>query len=98
MKRPDFSLPAKEKSLFFRGCLIVKCKPCDTFLRTDAFKKEFFTINGFYLGRYWEKGPQKTLYVPASILKEGKNEVIVFESDGIIGEPIIEFTEQSDLG
>lgn len=98
LNKLDFSFPAKEKSLFFRGYLNVKGKPCDTFLRTDAFKKGFVTINGFNLGRYWEKGPQKTLYVPASILKEGKNEVIVFESDGIIGEPIIEFTEQSDLG
>ena len=94
----DFSLPSKEESCFYRGCLQVKGKPCDTFLRTDAFKKGFVTINGFNLGRYWEKGPQKTLYVPASVLKEGKNEVIVFESDGIAGKPIIEFTAQPDLG
>jgi beta-galactosidase len=39
------------------------------------------TVNGFNLGRYWEIGPQQTLYVPAPMLKKGKNEIIVFESD-----------------
>jgi beta-galactosidase len=40
-------------------------------------------VNGFNLGRYWNPaGPQKTLYLPAPILREGKNEIIVFESDG----------------
>ena len=42
----------------------------------------FVVINGFNIGRYFNPaGPQKTLYVPAPILKEGRNEIIVFESD-----------------
>ena len=35
-------------------------------------------INGFNIGRYWNRGPQKTLYVPAPLLKSGKNEVRLF--------------------
>ena len=41
------------------------------------------TVNGFNLGRYWNVGPQKTLYVPAPLLREGENEVIVFDQQGL---------------
>ncbi len=50
------------------------------------------------MGKYWEIGPQKTLYVPSSVLKKGKNEIIVFESDGLKGEPTIEFVDTPILG
>ena len=30
-------------------------------------------INGYHLGRYWNIGPQKTLFVPAPYLKSGSN-------------------------
>ena len=45
-----------------------------------------------------EIGPQKHLYVPASLLKKGKNEVVVFESDGIKGAPEIEFFDYPSIG
>ena len=57
----------------------------------------FVTVNGFNLGRYWEIGPTKTLYVPAPILKEGRNEIIVFESDGATSKTV-EFFDHPDLG
>ena len=63
----------------------------------DSFTKGFVTVNGFNLGRYWEIGPQVSLYVPASVLKEGENEIIVFESDGIKGEPAVEFKSYPTL-
>ena len=73
-------------------------KPCDSFLRLDNFRKGFVMINNFNIGRYWEIGPQKALYVPAGVLKEGKNEIVVFESDGIKGKAEAEFTDVPDLG
>jgi len=86
-----------EKSAFYRGYFdIDECK--DTFLKLDNFTKGFVTINGFNLGRYWEIGPQKTLYVPASVLKNGRNEIIVFESDGIKGKAEAEFCDKPILG
>ena len=33
-------------------------------------------INGFNLGRYWNIGPQETLYVPADLVKED-NEIVI---------------------
>ncbi len=88
----------KENSLFCRGYMEIKEQPKDTFLRLDNFTKGFVTVNGFNIGRYWEIGPQKTLYIPASILKQGTNEIIVFESDKIKNAPQIEFCDTPDIG
>ncbi len=86
-----------EKSAFYRGYFNIE-NPKDTFLKLDNFTKGFVVINGFNLGRYWEIGPQQTLYVPASVLKDGENEIIVFESDGLKGDAEIEFVDTPILG
>lgn len=80
---------------FYKGEIEVD-EICDTFLRTDGFKKGFVLINGFNIGRYWEIGPQKTLYVPASLLKRGKNEVMIFDADGAVALDA-EFVAQQEL-
>lgn len=37
-------------------------------------------LNGFNLGRYWsEAGPQRSLYAPAPLWREGTNEVVILE-------------------
>lgn len=87
----------KENCSFYRGFFDVD-EPCDTFLRTDNFTKGFVVINGFNVGRFWEIGPQKTLYVPQSLLVNGKNEIIVFESDRVKATPSVVFTDKPDLG
>lgn len=51
----------------------------DTYLDMSKWGKGCVWINGHNLGRYWEIGPQQTIYVPAEWLKKGKNELIVFE-------------------
>lgn len=55
---------------------------CDTFLDTEGFGKGCAFINGFNLGRFWEIGPQKRLYVPAPLIRKGRNTVIIFETEG----------------
>ncbi len=87
----------EEKSVFLKGSFTVD-KICDTFLRLDKFTKGFVVINGFNIGRYWEIGPQQTLYVPASLLNKGENEIVIFESDGLKGAPEIEFVDTPILG
>ena len=82
---------------FLKGNLHIEGKPCDTFLRTDGFGRGFVTVNGFNLGRYHSIGPTRTLYVPAPMLREGDNEIIVFESDGQ-RESFVCFTDKADLG
>lgn len=86
----------KEKSAFYKGYVEID-EAKDTFLKLDNFTKGFVVLNGFNLGRYWEIGPQRTLYVPASVLKTGRNEIVVFESDGIKGSPVVEFCDKPIL-
>jgi beta-galactosidase len=54
----------------------------DTFLSLPGWQKGVAWINGFCLGRYWKRGPQKTLFLPAICLHEGQNEIILFEEQG----------------
>ncbi|MBR2460799.1 MAG: beta-galactosidase, partial [Clostridia bacterium] len=83
---------------FLRGSLRIDDTPKDTFLRLPGFHKGFVKINGFNLGRYWnDRGPQRTLYVPAPVLRRGENEIVVFESDGY-SSPTVEFQNTPDLG
>lgn len=54
----------------------------DTFLDTEGFGRGCAFVNGFNLGRFWEIGPQKRLYIPAPLLKKGANEIVLFETEG----------------
>jgi len=51
----------------------------DTYLDMSAWGKGVVWLNGHNLGRYWNVGPQQTLYIPAEWLIKGKNELIVLE-------------------
>ncbi|MGA8340488.1 MAG: beta-galactosidase [Candidatus Sulfotelmatobacter sp.] len=53
----------------------------DTFLDTRGWGKGAVWINGHALGRFWNLGPQQTLYVPAPWLRKGINEVTIFAQD-----------------
>jgi beta-galactosidase len=70
-----------EGPCFYRAVFNVD-NPADTFLDTTSFTKGEVWLNGRALGRVWNVGPQKTLYVPAPWLKKGANEVIVFDLKG----------------
>lgn len=54
----------------------------DTFLDLSGFGKGCAFINGFHLGRFWDIGPQKRLYLPGPLLKKGKNTILIFETEG----------------
>jgi beta-galactosidase len=56
--------------------------PCDSFLALPGWTKGIAWINGFNLGRYWERGPQTALYIPGPVLRSGRNELIVLELHG----------------
>jgi len=81
---------------FYRGTFDVE-QPADTFLDTTHLGKGQLWINGHALGRFWNIGPQKTLYLPGPWLKKGKNEVLVFDVDGTSGE-ILEGLTKANLG
>ena len=58
-------------------------KSTTLFLDTHGWGKGFAFVNGFFLGRYWSNGPQRTLYVPQPVVRAGVNTVVVLELDGV---------------
>jgi beta-galactosidase len=81
---------------FYRGRFSVT-DPEDTFLALPGWTKGVCWVNGYNLGRYWHTGPQRTLYVPAPLLMEGQNELIVLELHGT-ERRTVEFRDRPDLG
>lgn len=78
--------------VFLRGNFSIKETPVDTFLYTVGWGKGVAYINGYNLGRYWPlAGPQKTLYVPGSLLNKGDNELIILELEYIPKSRSMEF-------
>lgn len=57
-------------------------KPGDTFIDMSTWGKGLVYVNGHALGRFWEIGPQQTLYCPGCWLKKGENEIIIFDIVG----------------
>ena len=57
-------------------------KTGDTFLDMSSWGKGLVWVNGRAMGRFWEIGPQQTLYVPGCWLNEGDNEIIVLDLKG----------------
>jgi beta-galactosidase len=51
----------------------------DSFLDMGAWSKGVVWVNGRNLGRFWDAGPQRSLYLPAPWLREGRNEIVVLD-------------------
>ncbi|SDS33327.1 glycoside hydrolase family 35 protein [Microterricola viridarii] len=66
--------------VFGRTTLTVD-EPADGFIALPGWGKGFVWLNGFLLGRYWERGPQVTLYAPAPLWRTGENEIVVLEME-----------------
>ncbi|MFF7749975.1 beta-galactosidase family protein [Streptomyces sp. NPDC007971] len=62
----------------YRGTVTVRGAG-DARLELPDWTRGFAWVNGFGLGRYWSVGPQRSLYVPGPVLREGENEVWVLE-------------------
>lgn len=51
----------------------------DTFFDMTNWSKGMVWVNGYAIGRFWEIGPQQTLYMPGCWLKKGENEIIILD-------------------
>lgn len=91
----DFSLEGGKYPLFMRGHFKAQSQN-DCFVHLDGFKKGCVYINGFNIGRYWEIGPQRALYIPGVLLKD-ENEIIILELEGC-EKAEVEITAEPDLG
>ena len=63
---------------FWRATVKVE-QPGDCFLDMHPWGKGFVWVNGHNLGRYWNIGPQQTMYVPGPWLKAGDNEIVILD-------------------
>ena len=82
-----------DKPCFYKGVLNIDGEPCDTFLDCESFTKGVIFVNGENMGRCWDIGPLKTVYIPAPILKKGENIIEVFELHKLKNENI-KFTDR----
>lgn len=71
--------------------------PADLFLDTSEWGKGIAWVNGFSLGRYWRRGPQQTLYVPAPVTRAGRNELVILELE-VLAEARATFVAGLSLG
>lgn len=97
VEKIDFSKEYQEKTPAFYRFVFEVEEAGDTFLDFEGWGKGCAFINGFNLGRFWEIGPQKRLYIPAPLLKKGKNEIIIFETDGKVCDTI-SLKDEPDVG
>jgi len=86
-----------------RGVLTVNdIEPADTFFDFDCsdgcqdWLHGVVIVNGFNVGRYWQAGPQKSLYIPGPLLQQGDNEIVVFEN--YLGSDVMKFTDVPNYG
>lgn len=76
----DYSIKSSKYPLFMKGTF--KATPNkECFVDMKGFTKGYVFVNGKNLGRYWNVGPQRTLYLPGAWLKE-ENEIVILELDG----------------
>ena len=80
----------------FAGAEFALTTAADAHLALPGFGKGFAWVNGFLLGRYWEIGPQVTLYIPAPLLRSGTNRITVLELER--SGTHLELRDQPDLG
>jgi beta-galactosidase len=69
----------------------------DLYLSTAGLGKGIAWINGFCIGRYWSRGPQRTLYVPGPVTRQAENELIILELHSTASDAAV-FLSVSDLG
>jgi beta-galactosidase len=79
-QKPDVGMKVDETRpcKFFQGSFELT-EVGDTYFDVSGYSKGVVYVNGHNLGRYWNIGPQKRLYCPASFLKKGRNEVVLFD-------------------
>ena len=84
----DFSKGWQEKQPAFYAFDFKMKALKDTYLDLSDFGKGVVFVNGVSIGRFWNVGPTLSLYIPHSLLREGDNRIIIFETEGIYSETI----------
>jgi beta-galactosidase len=96
LARLKFQKGKTDQPAFYRGRFNLR-EVGDTFLDLRTWGKGVAWVNGHNLGRFWDIGPQQTLYCPGPWLRKGANELIILELNGAqnhavagLSEPILD--------
>jgi beta-galactosidase len=86
----------------FHHATVTLPEPADAFVAVPSAVRCLVWLNGFLLGRLWDRGPQVTLYAPAPLWRSGGNDLVVLSSEPRSGEASqgldIEVRDGPDLG
>ncbi|XP_046700571.1 beta-galactosidase-1-like protein [Silurus meridionalis] len=84
---------------FYSGTLKPNGVSRDTFIKLSGWTKGQVFINGFNVGRFWsQRGPQHTLYVPASLISDSTiNNITVLELERAANHRRVVFTDRPQL-
>jgi beta-galactosidase len=82
----QFAFEPCEGPCFHRKTILAVA--ADTYLDTTGLHKGMMWINQRPLGRFWSIGPQHTLLVPGAWLHRGPNEVVFFDLQSDLTEPL----------
>ncbi|KAJ3497436.1 hypothetical protein NLG97_g1904 [Lecanicillium saksenae] len=79
----EYKVKANDSPVFYTGSFSLPVGTSsdlsgDTFITVPKGVKGVLWVNGVNMGRYWTVGPQQSLYVPGSVLRE-QNEVVLLE-------------------
>ncbi|ELT88070.1 hypothetical protein CAPTEDRAFT_181391 [Capitella teleta] len=88
----------QNRPVLYESSLVVDGDPRDTFVQLKGWGKGFVIVNGFNIGRYWDLGPQETLYLPGPLLKKGNNEIFIFEYHEANSSRSVSFVAEPFLG
>ncbi|MFD7984144.1 beta-galactosidase family protein [Kitasatospora indigofera] len=89
--------PAQAGPTFHRGTVELD-EVADSFLHLPGWTKGNVWVNGFHLGRHWSRGPQRSLYVPGPVLRQGSNEITVLELHAAHRALTVDLRDTPDLG
>lgn len=84
--KPVVSTPSRA-GIFFKAMIRLD-QLGDSYIDMARWTKGYLWVNGHLLGRYWNLGPQQRLYCPASWLRRGDNELLVFDMHQTVAAPI----------
>ena len=77
----------EKQGLFFKGEFTLD-RVVDTYIDMTNYTKGVVWVNGHNLGRYWNVGPQHSLYCPSTFLVPGKNEIVIFDLEQLQAMPV----------
>ncbi len=78
LKQIKHTGPVQSSCAFYRGAFDLK-QTGDTYLDMSKWGIGAVWVNGRNIGRYWRIGAQQSLFLPATWLKKGKNEIVVLD-------------------